>query len=82
MMKVYSEDYSAEYNKLLDGMVERRMRQAILTVGSLWFTAWVNAGQPDLNVFKNSKLGSDSERELAEEEQNYQKGAIKGRSCD
>ena len=82
IMKVYSEDYSKEYDKLLDGMVERRMRQAIITVGSLWFTAWVNAGQPDLDLFKEQKIGSDTERELAEEEQNYQKGAIKGRSCD
>ena len=81
-MKVYSEEYSKEYDKLLDGMVERRMRQAIITVGSLWFTAWVNAGQPDLDLYKERKIGTDTERELAEEEQNYQKGAIKGRSCD
>lgn len=25
------------------------MRQAIIAVGSMWFTAWVNAGMPDLN---------------------------------
>jgi hypothetical protein len=82
MMKVYSEDYSSEYNKLLDGMVERHMRKAIITVGSLWFTAWVNAGQPDLEKFNNQKIGADTEREIAEEEQNFQKGAIKGRSCE
>ena len=82
IMKVYSEEYSKEYDKLLDGMVERRMRQAIITVGSLWFTAWVNAGQPDLDLYKERKIGTDTERELAEEEQNYQKGAIKGRSCE
>jgi hypothetical protein len=45
---VYSTQYAREYNELLDHMTERRIRMAILAVGSFWFTAWVNAGQPDL----------------------------------
>lgn len=49
VVKVYSKDYTAEYNELLNGMVERRMRQATIAVGSFWFTAWVNAGMPEMN---------------------------------
>lgn len=49
LTKVYSREYTQEYDKMLHGMVERRMRAAISMVGSLWYTAWVNAGQPDLN---------------------------------
>ena len=30
-------------------MVERRMRAAICKVSSAWYTAWVNAGQPNLD---------------------------------
>ena len=48
-VKVYSEEYSSAYEKKLNGMVERRMRQSIFDVGSFWYTAWVNAGQPDLD---------------------------------
>jgi len=48
-MKVYSEDYSRKYTEMLDGQVERRMKQSIISLGSLWYTAWVDAGQPDLN---------------------------------
>ncbi len=59
IIKVYSKEYTQDYDKMLDGMVERRMRQAIITVGSLWYTAWVNAGKPDLNRF-NDKQISDS----------------------
>ena len=44
----YSEKYSADYHLKLDGMVERRMRNSIIAVGSLWYTAWINAGQPNL----------------------------------
>lgn len=49
LMKVYSKSYSEMYHNLMDGMVERRMKRAILLTGSLWYTAWVNAGQPDLD---------------------------------
>jgi hypothetical protein len=82
LMRVYSEEYSREYNLMLDGMVERRMRKAIITVGSLWFTAWVNAGQPDLDQYKAKKISPITEQELAEQEIMFQNDKIKGRSCD
>ena len=59
VMKVYSAEYTTDYNALLNGMVERRMRSAIITVGSLWYTAWVNAGKPNLDKFDNKDI-SDS----------------------
>ncbi len=52
LMKVYSKEYSADYHADLNGQVERRMQQAILAVGSLWYTAWANAGMPDLSDLK------------------------------
>jgi hypothetical protein len=58
--KVYSKEYTEEYDKLLNGMVERRMRAAIKTVASMWYTAWVDAGKPDLCHFYNDKEISDS----------------------
>jgi len=42
-------------------MVERRMRQAIFSVASLWLTAWVNAGQPDLSEMAGTSF-SESDR--------------------
>lgn len=52
-VRVYSKDYSTEYFKMMDGMVERRMRSAILMVGNFWYTCWVDAGQPDLDALKD-----------------------------
>lgn len=46
LIKVYSAEYSKAFADSLDGMVERRMREAILAVGSCWYTAWINAGMP------------------------------------
>ncbi len=50
-VKVYSQEYSEAYHKVLRGMVERRMRAAVIMTGSFWYTAWVDAGQPDLQSF-------------------------------
>ena len=54
--KQYSSAFTIAYNKMLDGMVERRMRQAIYAVASFWYTAWVNAGQPDLKSIAHQKI--------------------------
>lgn len=37
-------------------MVQRRMRSAILEIGSFWYSAWVDAGQPDLNKLIDKPL--------------------------
>jgi hypothetical protein len=47
-LKVYSKEYSKAYHIQLDGMVERQMRLCIRTIGSFWYSAWVDAGQPDI----------------------------------
>ncbi len=61
-IKVYSVSFSKAYHMRLDGMVERRLRSSIKMVGDLWFTAWVDAGQPDL---KHLMSYHPSEAELA-----------------
>lgn len=67
-MKVYSQEYSQAYSTMLDGQVERRMRQAVIAIGSYWYTAWVDGGQPDLNkliakaqIAENDTLGTDGQ---------------------
>lgn len=56
MVKTYSREYASAYHDLLNGMVERRMRGAIHLIGSFWFTAWVDAGQPELGEMQNAKF--------------------------
>jgi hypothetical protein len=53
VMKQYATAYAKAYQDMLNGMVEKQMRKAILKVGSYWYTAWVDAGQPNLkNLIK------------------------------
>jgi hypothetical protein len=64
-MEVYSPAFCLDYNFRMDKMVERRMKQAAYLVAAFWYTAWVNAGQPDLTnmqgEIKPEKLDEDAE---------------------
>ncbi|NDB52994.1 MAG: S1/P1 Nuclease [Chitinophagaceae bacterium] len=48
VVRQYASSYTRSYDKLLKGMVERRMQESIKAVASFWITAWVQAGQPNL----------------------------------
>ena len=63
-VKVYSRDFSAAYHQSLMGQVERQMRASIKMVGDIWYTCWVDAGQPDLSALEapladKSELGDE-----------------------
>jgi len=47
--RVYSKAFTIAYHQALQGQVERQMRGAIKMVSDMWYTAWILAGQPDLN---------------------------------
>lgn len=81
-IKTYSYEFSQAYHERLNGMVERRMRDAILAVGSFWYTAWVDAGQPDLTKLQHVPPSAELLKELAELDAQYQQGDAKGRACD
>lgn len=68
-IKTYSRDYSKAYSDMLDGQVERRMRTAVRSIGSFWMTAWINAGQPDLDKLIQRKP-TEEEKKRIEEERN------------
>jgi hypothetical protein len=76
IIKQYSTAYSTAYNNMLNGMVERRLRQSVFAVASFWYTAWVNAGQPDLKTLDDRKLTEEQELEFKNLEMKM------GRSCD
>ncbi|MDX9750151.1 MAG: zinc dependent phospholipase C family protein [Flavobacteriales bacterium] len=67
--RTYSREYAKAYEDAMMGMVEARMNATIITLGSFWYTAWVVAGQPDLDRFEQ-KAVSDSLKQVikAEEE--------------
>ncbi len=72
----FSEEYSARYHLMLNHMVERQMRAAILAVGSFWYTAWVNAGKPDLNKIDPRAMDDETKRKLDREDILWEAGKL------
>ncbi len=66
--KMYSEEYTLAYSRMLDGMVERRMRSSIKMVADVWFTCWVIAGSPDLNKTEEKQLTPEEQQQIEAEE--------------
>lgn len=81
-IQTYSVAFSQEYHRRLNGMVERRMRQSVIAVGSFWYTAWVDAGQPDLTSLQRIPPSAQLLKELNELDDLYKKGNVKGRDCE
>jgi hypothetical protein len=80
VLKQYSRAYSKAYSDKLNHMVEKQMRASIKSIGNLWFSAWVDAGQPTM---ENLKKVPASELERAREERlnnKYESGKIIGRA--
>lgn len=81
-VSVYSREFSDEYHLRMNGMVERRLRDAILAVGSIWYTAWVDAGQPDLSALQNTPPSAELLEEMRELDAHFHNDAHKGRICE
>lgn len=75
----YSSEFCIAYDKKLNGMIERRMRQSIYAIACFWYTAWVNAGQPDLKSLSNKELSADELKEFEELNNAWKNRAVKGR---
>jgi hypothetical protein len=77
MLKTYSLEYTNRYDLMIKGQVERRMRESITMVGSLWYTAWVNAGKPNLEKLGQKEVSDSLKKQMAIEEQLYLEQKIK-----
>ena len=80
LIRQYSTSFTSKYDALLKGMVERRMQQAIYAVACFWYTAWVDAGQPDLRALVNVEFSAEELKEFEALSNSWRSGEIKGRT--
>jgi hypothetical protein len=71
LVRSYSREFSEKYHQRLSGQVERQMRASVQMVADLWYTSWVNAGQPDLAPLANLPVTEEAKKEEAAERQNW-----------
>ncbi len=74
VIRQYSTRFTKAYNQRLNGMVERRMRQAIFAVASFWFTAWADAGQPSLKSATSPQWTTEDQKEWEALNEAWKKG--------
>lgn len=82
IIKQYSTAYCRAYDESLNGMIERRLRESVFAVASFWYTAWVNAGQPDLKNLSRKALTDEEQEEFSQLETKWKNEKIKGRPCE
>jgi hypothetical protein len=46
-------------------MIERRMRKSVFSIAAFWYTAWVQAGRPDLQVIESPVFSKSDSLEWA-----------------
>jgi hypothetical protein len=78
-VKVVTEGYAKRYHQLLNGMVERQFRASIKMTGSIWYTAWVDAGQPDLKQLIDYAPSQEELEQRRKELQLWKEGTLKPR---
>jgi hypothetical protein len=81
IIRQYSARYTVAYNNKLNGMIERRMRQSVYTTASFWYTAWVNAGQPDLKQMIGRPFSPADLQEFEDLNTHWRTDALQGREC-
>ncbi len=80
-IRTYSAEFSRKYQQMLNHMQERRMRQAIQRIGSFWYTAWVNAGKPDLSQL-DEPMPDELKHQLELLDQAWREGKLMNRPLD
>lgn len=47
LTKTYAPTYAKDYHKLLNKQIEHQFNQAVQHIGNVWYSAWLESGQPD-----------------------------------
>ena len=75
---VFSYEYAHVYHELLEHQVEYQMRAAIAAVASYWYTAWVNAGKPNLSDLDPKYLTDRNKKFYLEDVTYWKTGKVTG----
>jgi hypothetical protein len=81
-IRVYSVEFSTAYHDALTNMVEQRMRAAIKMIGDFWYTAWVDAGQPDIKALINYSPTEEELQTRRKELEEWKQQRVKSRLHD
>ncbi|WP_431214814.1 zinc dependent phospholipase C family protein [Puia sp. P3] len=73
---VHTKEYAREFHRRLGGMVEKQLRGAIAEVSAFWYTAWVNAGKPDLSGLDPMELTERNKKDMERDLKRWKEGRV------
>ena len=74
----YTKEYASKFHEKMNGMVELQMRKSVQIVANFWYTAWVNAGKPDLSNLDNDEVTSRNAKFLKKDLKLWKTGKVFG----
>ncbi|PKB18566.1 zinc dependent phospholipase C family protein [Flavobacterium sp. 5] len=75
---IYSKEYVTQLHTALNGMVEKQMRKAIVSIANFWYTAWVNAGKPNLEDLDSKEMTNRNKKNLKKDLKLWKAGKLFG----
>ncbi len=74
----FTDEYAEKYHEALKGMIEKQLQASIFCVSSYWYTAWVNAGKPNLKDLDPADINQQNEIKLQIELRSWKQGKLLG----
>lgn len=75
---IFSETYAVALHVNLKGMVEDQMRASVQACSDFWYTAWVNAGKPELSTLDPEALTKRNSKQFKQEYKLWKQGKLFG----
>jgi hypothetical protein len=74
----HTSEYLVRYNALLRSMIQDQLKAAVKMVGDIWYTAWVDAGRPDLSKLDDPSLTKRNSVFYQQDYASWKKGLLTG----
>jgi len=79
---VHTYEYAKAFHTALNGMVETQIRAAVSATANFWYTAWINAGSPDLGQLDEPSLTERNNKSYKKDYKRWKKGGLFGFKTD
>ena len=75
-VKYYSTDFAKAYAAALGNTINQQLLNSANMVADFWYTAWVDAGKPDLSTLPKTELSKKEKEQLKKEIKSYKNNSL------
>ncbi len=79
---IHTDEYARKFHEALNGMIEEQIRLSISATADFWYTAWVNAGKPNLSTLDAPELTSGNKKNYTRDFTAWKKGKVTNLKID